>query len=136
MHFDVPQYVDIEDKIFGPLTARQLGWLFALGAVIIGLFYTLETVYFYLSAVPIGIFFMVMAFVRPQGMPMNRFIGVIILFLFKPKIYIWKRGTDYRPTQKRKKKEISEVLIMKKKITQQELHNLAQTLDSEKEILK
>jgi len=33
MLFNVPQFIDIEDKIVGPLTAKQLGWL-ALGSVI------------------------------------------------------------------------------------------------------
>jgi hypothetical protein len=135
MNFDVPQYVDIEDRIFGPLTARQLGWLFGLGATVIFLFYTLQTVYFYMSVVPIGIFFLVMAFVRPQGMPMNRFAGVVIAFLFKPKVYIWKRGGDRINITRRKQKKEEMPLSTKKKISRQELHILAQTLDSEKEIL-
>jgi len=134
MNFDVPQYVDIEDRIFGPLTARQLGWLFGLGATVIFLFYTLQVVYFYMSIVPIGIFFLVMAFVRPQGMPMNRFIIIVISFLFKPKVYIWKRGDDFVNIKKRKEIE-QEVVITKKKISRQELHNLSETLDSEKDIL-
>ncbi|EKD71060.1 MAG: hypothetical protein ACD_46C00281G0001, partial [uncultured bacterium] len=35
MLINVPQYIDVEDKVAGPLTIKQLGWLIALGIMLL-----------------------------------------------------------------------------------------------------
>jgi hypothetical protein len=34
MLFNVPQFIDVEDKIAGPLTVKQVLWLIGMGAVL------------------------------------------------------------------------------------------------------
>jgi hypothetical protein len=92
MLFNVPQYIDVEDKVAGPFTVKQLLWMFGMGAVLLILYGTLEKVYFFISALPVIIIFCGLAFYRPHGQPLIRFIFWGISFVFQPKVYIWRRG--------------------------------------------
>lgn len=94
MFFEVPQYIDIEDKIAFQLTAKQLGW-FALGGLFIFLAWgTLEKGAFILASIIIVLISSVMAFVRPYGLSMASFLSHGILYFFKPKIYVWQKTPD------------------------------------------
>ncbi len=85
MMFSVPQFIDIEDKIAGPLTWRQLLWLIGMGAVILVVFSLFDTT--------VVLIFVALAFYKPGGFPMTAFIGNAFFFFFRPKIAVWERPT-------------------------------------------
>jgi len=88
----VPQFINIEDKIAFQLTAKQLGWV-GVGCLIIFLAWVfLEKSYFIITAVIVGICVVVILFIKPFGQTLPVFIGNAIGFLFKPKVYIWRKG--------------------------------------------
>lgn len=89
----VPQFIDVEDKIAGPFSWRQLGWMVAMGAILFLLYTILSPGVFYIAAVPIVILFFALAFYRPNGMALPQFIFYSISFLFRPKIIVWERPT-------------------------------------------
>ena len=91
MIFNIPQFINKEDKIVGPLTARQLGWLFLGGALILVLFNIFDTATFYLSAIPITGAFLAFAFYKPFNQSLSSFIFYVFIFISRNKIYIWKR---------------------------------------------
>lgn len=91
MLVNVPQYIDVEDKIAGPLTAKQLGWLFGMGAVMFFLWTTLEKAMFYVACIPVATVFVALAFYRPFGRPLMTLVGNSINFFVNPKMFIWKR---------------------------------------------
>lgn len=91
MLFNVPQFLDIEDKIVGPLTAKQLGWL-GLGGVVLLVFWNfLDTEAFAIAAVIVGGIFGALAFYRPYGQPLIAFLMSSVYYLFRPRMYIWRR---------------------------------------------
>jgi len=91
MQFKVPQFLDIEDKIFGPFTFSQFVYL-AGGA---GLCYVLfKMLGFLLSAIPIlavaGLA-LALTFYRPNNKPLVNMIEAGLKYSMQNKLYIWKR---------------------------------------------
>jgi len=135
MLVSVPQYIDIEDKIVGPLTAKQLGWMFAMGATLLVCYSLFEKSAFIGIAVVVVLIFVALAFYRPNGMTLIAFIGSSISFLFRPKVYVWRRIEEKmapRITQKEKTEiDTEEEGRQKKKLNFSEVEGFAEVLDSE-----
>jgi hypothetical protein len=133
MLFGVPQYIDIEDKVAGPLTGKQLLWMFGMGAVLLILWNTLEKGAFFVAALPVAGLFCALAFYRPYGQPMIKFLIYSALFLFRPKVYIWRRESIDRDKTGIKKPAVSSSgrVKLKEKAPLEEIESLAKVLDSE-----
>ena len=126
---NVPQFIDIEDKIVGPLPAKQLGWL-ALGGVILLVLWSIMSIgAFIAAAVFVAILFVGLAFYRPYNQTLLSFILSSVGFLFKPKMYIWKRLPD-KEIRKEIVKEEAPVIIEKKNINEEKLQEISKLLDT------
>ncbi len=131
MLFNVPQFTDIEDKIVGPFTAKQLGWLAVGGAILLILFHTLTMG----TSIVVGIFivaiFGALAFYRPYNQPLIKFIMSGIYFFFHPKMYVWKRNyakIETVPKQMINKKTNS--IKTKKKLNSKKIQEISTHLDN------
>ncbi|HBI17294.1 MAG: hypothetical protein UR60_C0012G0004 [Candidatus Moranbacteria bacterium GW2011_GWF2_34_56] len=137
MHYNVPQFIDIEDKIVGPLTAKQLLWLFGLAAILFLGWVSIENkVYFFIAAIPVSVLFLALAFYRPYGSPLSKFIGSMFFFFVRPKIYVWKRNERSGDEKRIYKKEVKKRIDSKRVLKQAEIYDISKILDSEPEILK
>ncbi len=129
MMFNVPQYIDVEDKIAGPFTAKQLGWMIACGGILFVLYTMLEIVPFIIMAFPIILLFAALAFYKPHGQPFIKFLFHAVLFLFRPKIAIWER--PIRPMMPKKEAPVAEMpKDDRKKVTVTDLNEIARMVDS------
>ena len=130
MQFNVPQFIDVEDKIVGPLTAKQLGWI-AVGGVLFLIFWgTLDTATFIFAAIIDAAVFGALAFYKPYNQPLIKFIMSSFHFVSKPKVYVWKRDYDSMGTMKKKtvgKKE--EPIIKKKTLNEERIREISKMLD-------
>lgn len=93
--FVVPQFIDVEDKILGPLTVRQ----FVILLVVFGvdfLFYKLfDFALFLIVGLPIFIFGMILAFIKVNGQPFHFYLLNMAEFVRLPRLRIWdKRLSD------------------------------------------
>src|SRR3989344_4025081 len=131
MLYNVPQYTDVEDKIAGPLTGKQLLWLFGMGAVLLVLWSILQRGVFFVLAFPVVVLFATFAFYKPQGEPLIKYVSHGIFFLFRPKIYTWKRPSQSQQHIQKATKERIGASDTKKSISLEEIRMLSQTLDSE-----
>ncbi len=113
MLFNVPQFVDIEDKIVGPFTAKQLLWMFGMAAVLLIVWNVFDQKTFWISSIPIVLLFLALAFYRPFGLPFIKFIFLTILFLIRPKVYVWQR--EVGPIRKNLVENLEKVSKKKKK---------------------
>jgi hypothetical protein len=128
MIFNVPQFIDIEDKIVGPLTAKQLGWL-AAGAVIVLVLYSLfDKSTFIISAIIVAVIFGALAFYKPYNQPLIKFILSSVVFTFRPKMYIWHRMPE-KIQKDTPKREIAPT-IDRKKFDAKKVANLSSLLDT------
>ena len=94
MQFKVPQFLDIEEKIFGPLTFRKFVYL-AGGAGLCFILYKLLG--FLLGAIPIlaiAGFVLALTFYRPNNKPFINMIESGFKYFMQSKLYIWKKHAD------------------------------------------
>jgi len=125
MQFPVPQFIDIEDKIIGPLTLKQFLWCLA-GAIILFIFWTfLPLTFFIILAAPIIGLFAALAFYKPNGRPFIYFLISGLKFLFKPKLYLFQKTTAKQREIIEKTKKIKKEIIKSKP----QLSDLAWKLD-------
>jgi hypothetical protein len=129
MQFKVPQFLDIEDKIFGPFTFREFVYL-AGGAGLCFVLYKLLG--FWWSSVPIllvGGFALTLTFYRPNNKPFIFMVESFFHYIMQSKLYIWQRRLN---TGKDKKSEVSLPMnreSLGSKLNQSKLRDLAWSLD-------
>lgn len=92
MQFQVPQFIDIEDKVIGPLTIKQFLYLLAAGVIIFILYKLLSLFAMFILAIPVLGIAIPLAFVKVHGQPFVSIIGNFFRFLKKPDFYIWKKS--------------------------------------------
>jgi hypothetical protein len=93
MEFTIPQFIEKEMKIAGPLTIKQLAYLGTAGGICFFLFMTKAMpfpAWVALSIVLMGIAG-ALAFLKIKGTTLPVFIKNLIMFSFGPKIYIWRK---------------------------------------------
>lgn len=89
--FTVPQFIDTEDKIIGPLTVRQFV-LMLFCFIWIGVFYRiLDFTAFLTASILWFIIWFVIAFVRVNGRPFHFFILNLAQTFKKPGLRIWQQ---------------------------------------------
>ena len=92
MQFKVPQFIDVEDKIFGPFTFKQFGYIVgALGfAFIIWSFISIKIIAI-LLILPVSGLFLALAFVKINNRPFVDFLENGLRYFTGAKIYTWKQ---------------------------------------------
>lgn len=99
MQFKVPQFLDIEDKIFGPFTFKEFVYL-AGGAGLCFVIYKLLG--FVLGLIPIlsvAALSIALAKYRPNNKPFIEMIESAFVYLMQSKLYIWKRRLASTPAK-------------------------------------
>lgn len=93
--FTVPQFIDVEDKIVGPLSVRQFIILLITFGVA-ALFYKLFDFSLFLVSgiltVMVGSLF---AFAKVRGMELHNFLLCLIQTLLKPNLRVWNKWLDF-----------------------------------------
>jgi membrane protein implicated in regulation of membrane protease activity len=128
MIFNIPQFIDKEDKIVGPFTAKQLGWFAAGVAIILVLYAFLDTVSTVIAGIPVVLAVLAFAFLKPNGQPLIYFVIYSVFFLFRPKMFIWKRQPELLKPVKKTVKKI-EPLRTRKELTDDRIKEIAKLLD-------
>jgi len=99
MRFQVPQFIDIEDKIIGPFTLKQFVYL-AGGAGMAYMAYAFLPGFISLFLVlGIGALALALTFYRVNNKPFIDFLESAFLYYTKEKLYIWKKE-DRKPVTK------------------------------------
>ncbi len=94
MEFTVPQFIEKEPKIVGPFTFKQFVFIGIAGGICIFLFFTVSLFIFILATIILlgGAF--ALAFLKVGKTSLPLFIKNFFAFLFKPKVYLWKKKTS------------------------------------------
>lgn len=88
--FQVPQFIDVEDKILGPITMRQFFIMIIPMGTGILLYFLLKFWLVIIMEIPITIGCAVFAFYRPYGMRFSKFFSAFLSYSLKPRMFIWK----------------------------------------------
>lgn len=89
--FTVPQFIDVEDKIIGPVTTRQF-LILLVAAIFIGIAYRLfDFSLFVLLTAVVSLISFVIAFVKINGRPFHFFALNLIQTFKKPSLRVWNK---------------------------------------------
>lgn len=92
MRFEVPQFIDVEDKIVGPFTWRQFVYIAGGIGILVTLWLVLDSfLLFILLGLPIGALAASLAFQRVNNRPFSIFLESFFSYLTKNKVYLWKK---------------------------------------------
>jgi|GEM_PF-4104103 len=89
MQFQIPQFIETESKIIGPLTLKQFGYIAGAGLIIFLLFFTLKMIVWIFLSVIIGSLGLALAFLKYNGQKFPSILISILKYIWKPKFYIW-----------------------------------------------
>ncbi len=129
MQFRVPQFIDMEDKIVGPLTLKQFAYILGAGgfSFLIWTFIPSHTLAVILI-IPIGGLFLALAFVKINERPFVEILESAFNYYSGSKIYTWRQPTDEPSSTKNIiAKATQEVAVAK--ANSNKLHDLAVGLD-------
>src|SRR3990167_10058153 len=101
MRYQVPQFIEIEDKVIGPLTIKQFIYLVG-GAGMSFIMYSYLPIYISLILIVVIIpLSLALAFYKINNKPFIDFLESAFLFYTKKNLYIWKKEPkEIVPVQK------------------------------------
>ena len=127
MRFQVPQFIEVEDKIFGPLTLRQFIYLAGGVGIIVILWITTPRPLAMLIGFPVGIFSAALAFYKVNERPFIHMLESAFNYIVGSKLYLWKKQD--KPIEKKGSPESPEALMTAPKLSENRLKELAWSLD-------
>ena len=138
MRFQVPQFIEVESKIFGPLTLKQFIYLAGGAGMIFLIYISLPFFFAILLGAPIAAFSIALAFLKINNQPFVKIIESALRYFSKPRVYIWKKTekkTGRSLSSEQKAPEMaSEQQTYIPKLTRSRLKELAWSLDIKEEI--
>lgn len=136
MQYKVPQNIDMEDRIIGPLTMPQFFYVLFGGVIIYILFkkliFTDFAIFFWVLAIPIGLFCFAMAFLKVQDRPFPSFVVAAIHYMRTPRQRAWRHEAPevQNRVERIKDKKTEAQTLHKKAFDALQAQEVAQTLDS------
>lgn len=126
MRFQVPQFIEVEDKIFGPLTFKQFIYV-AGGVGICAVFFLLLPKFFaVLLSLPVFIFAMALAFYKVNNKPFINVVEAFFKYTITSKLYLWKKK-ERTAVKLEKDKPIEQIYVPK--LSESKLKELTWSLD-------
>lgn len=127
MRYQVPQFIEVEDKIFGQLTLKQ--FLYVSGGAAIGfiLWSSLPQFLALLIGLPVVGFFLALAFYQSNGRPFILTVESAVKYFFATKLYIWKKAEKKPEAVAVEKNAAAELYVPK--LSDSKLRDLTWSLD-------
>ncbi len=91
MRFTVPQFIEHEAKIVGPLTFKQFIYIGFAGAIGFVLYYSVPFIIFLAAAIILGLGALALAFLKINGRSLPTILENFLKFSSSPKIYLWQK---------------------------------------------
>ena len=137
MQYQTPQFIEVEDKIFGPLTTKQFFYI-AGGFGLIAISYAFFKLWVViLLGIPVGALALSLAFFKINGIPFPKVLSNFIGHTYQQKLYIWKPAQT-APGKTlgfdEKKPSVKEGAGIAPKLTENKLQDLAWSLDVQQKI--
>ncbi len=126
--FVVPQFIDVEDKIFGPITTRQFLIILAAGIIIFVAYRYTDLALFATISIIVGGGAVVFSFVKVNGQVFHYFLLNIIQTMKKPSLRVWGKNHNKKELDfLRKQTSIEEITddIQKKTVRKKHIRDLS-----------
>lgn len=128
MRFQVPQFIEVEDKIFGPLTLKQFIYLLGGGGLSFIVYTLIGNVFIsVIAALPIIGLSLALAFYKVNNKPFINVVEAAFHYYFGDKLYIWKKVN--KPVVAKKAVETKAPDFYVPKLSDSKLKDLTWSLD-------
>lgn len=131
----VPQFIEVEAKVFGPITARQF-IICIIGGGFIFLAYKLaDFTLFILEGLIIFIITGFFAFVKINGRPFHYFLLNLIQTFQRPSLRVWQKEVKsqklkVKSKEEKKGEEVEEKVKSRKQLSPSRLSDLSLVVDT------
>ncbi len=92
MRFEVPQFIEIEDKIFGPFTLKQFIYLAGAGGLSFMIFRVLPNTFGFILMAPVIVFGLALAFYRYHNRPFINILESAFNYYTRSKLFTWRKS--------------------------------------------
>jgi hypothetical protein len=130
MRFSVPQFIDVEDKIFGQFTLRQGIYIAGSVGFAVAVFLKFGLLFAVLLGGPVLLLAFLLSFVKIHGRPFINMLFSASLYFLKNKLYLWKKTTPNTSITQTRTKSAEVTRPVEVGITQSKLKELAWSLDA------
>jgi len=133
MRFEVPQFIEIEDKIFGPLTWRQFLYLGGGVGMAVVMFFTLPFIVFVIFGIPLALLAAALSFYPINNRPFSYFLEAVFNYITGQRLYLWKQKSNavYRAATPKTLADVGVAVPKPKKSTSGGITSLARRLELE-----
>ena len=91
MQFKVPQFIDVEDKLFGPFTFRQFVYLAGGGGLIFIIYKVLPLWIGIFLMLPVAGLSLLLVFYKINEKPFIFYLEAAVNYYISSKLFIWKQ---------------------------------------------
>ena len=127
----VPQFIENEDKIMGPITVRQFAIVFITGLLIFFAYKLLPVVLFVMVAIILALIGGILGFLKINGQAFHFFILNIVRAAMHPPLMIWKKTFDVKYMEKEKVElKEKEEEVVRPRMSDQRLSELLLVVDT------
>ena len=91
MQFQLPQFIEQEDHIFGPLTFKQFLYVVGGGGAIFVIYSILPFYVALFLIIPVGVLSALLAFKPVNNRPFEVLLEAAFRFILKDKLYLWRK---------------------------------------------
>jgi hypothetical protein len=130
MQFQVPQFIEIEDKIFGPLTLKQFLYLAGGAGASIALYiYIPFKIVAVIIIIPIIAFSLALTFYKINNKPFIDVVQSFFYYSIGDKLYLWKKAEKKPVSQLTEQIQKTKSLLSVPKMSESKLKDLTWSLD-------
>ncbi len=132
MQFVVPQFIDVETKIIGPVTPKQFIILIVTAGLIFVCYKLADFTLFIIEAVVLLGLGVVLAFVKINSQPVYYFLLNLIQVFKKPSLRVWQKEVIPVLVEKAKKKKkgVAEPIVSRRPLSLSKLSQVALLVDT------
>jgi len=133
MQYKVPQKIDLEDKIIGPLTLKQFIYLLGGGMLDYVIFTATESSFLgWILIFMVSLLALAFAFVEVEEQPFSYLMASFFGYFLRPKIRLWDKRSKFKRTIKFTNKKIEKTMPTPKRPEEvkSSLEALAQVIDT------
>ena len=128
MRFKVPQFIDVEDKIIGPLTFKQFIYLGGGVGICAVLFKFLPMFIAVFLGLPILAFSVALAFYKPNSKPFIDQVEAFFSYITASRLYVWKKE-ERAPVDRKVGDDVPVNQVYVPKLSESKLKDLSFALD-------
>lgn len=129
MEYQVPQFIDVEDKIFGPLTFVQFVYLAGGGGLCVILILYLPRLLGIVLAIPVAALSLALAFYKVNNKSFTDMLEAGSKYYLNDRLYLWKKVDKTDASTTTKAPVAPPPARVKLGIQGSRLHDLAWSLD-------